>query len=367
MPKRNRGERRRSLRSPFFLAVFAVLLGAVGFTQLGTPAQSVAFVVAPTHPPTLPARPSQAPSLPGAAAALSPNATASLAPTATASASPTQTSSPSPTLTNTAPPTRTSTPIAPAVTPITITLESTAVATSAPVPRSLRVPILMYHHVGDLPADADAIRKSLTVSQERFEQEMKYLSDEGFVTVRLADLADALRSGTPLPDKAIVLSFDDGYADNYVNVFPTLKDYGFTGTFFVISGRADFPSPDYMTWDQILELASNGMEIGSHSATHRYNLGSTYAATQRAEIVPPDARFQDKIPNWVRIFSYPSGSYNQYTLDLLQQLGYVAAVTTRQGTLQDSAAPLELRRVRIRGEWTFDQFVYWFHYFDAAR
>jgi peptidoglycan/xylan/chitin deacetylase (PgdA/CDA1 family) len=349
---RNRGKQRRALRSPFLLAVLAVMLGAVGFTQIKSPLPRLALLALST-PTSTPTRTRTATRT--ATRTVTPSKTA----TWTATHTQTSTSTPSRTATRT----QTTTPTR------RITRTPTAAPTEGPtgtptaIVRTARVPILMYHHVGELPPDADAIRTSLTVSQERFEAEMNFLADQGYHTIHLADLVNHLQSGAPLPDKPIVLSFDDGYDDNYVNVFPTLKDFGMVGTFFIITNIADANSYGYMTWDQILELALNGMEIGSHGATHKYNLGQTFDRTQRAEIVPPDQRFREKIPNWTPIFSYPSGSYNQYTLDLLHDMGYIAAVTTKQGTFQSSDMPLELRRIRIRGEWSMEQFLYWFNYY----
>lgn len=223
----------------------------------------------------------------------------------------------------------------------------------------------MYHHVGDLPPGADAIRRSLTVSLEKFEAQMRFLKDQGYTTIRIGDLINHFQTGAPLPPKPIILTFDDGYTDNYLNVFPSLKDFGFSGAFFVVSGGADFNHEEYMTWDQLREMAANGMEIGNHTLTHRYNLGSTYPSTQRTEIFESHKRFVAEMPGWIPIFSYPSGSYNEYTLELLRELGYTAAVTTRQGTYQDAKEPLELRRIRVRGEWTMEQFLYWFNYFSG--
>jgi peptidoglycan/xylan/chitin deacetylase (PgdA/CDA1 family) len=346
-----------ALRSPFLLTLVAVVLGAVGLTQLNPPFSLAQVALFATATATL--RPILLPTK-------TPTATRTPSPSATATHTATRTATSTPTVTPSATPTATLTPRRRAT--LTPTLSPTPSETSTPTPvvRSARVPILMYHHVGDLPSDADAIRISLTVSRDRFEAQMKFLMDQGYKPIRIADLVNYLQTGAALPDKPIILTFDDGYDDNYTNVFPTLKDYGFPGTFFIITGRPDSNAWGYMTWDQILEMANNGMEIGSHSTTHRYNLGSTFQSTQRAEIQPPDQELRAKLPNWLPIFSYPSGSYNQYTLDLLTQMGYAAAVTTRQGTFQSSDKTLELRRIRIRGEWSMDQFVYWFNYWAAV-
>jgi peptidoglycan/xylan/chitin deacetylase (PgdA/CDA1 family) len=354
---RIRGKQRRALRSPFLLAAFAVVLGLVGFSQFNAPLSQLVMLATPTLTVT---------------ATRLPTNTFTPTQTATRTQTPTKTRTPSPTATLTATfsPTAnrkatrqaraTRTAAAPTATPT-----HTATVTPLPIARTARVPILMYHHIGDLPPDADALRQSLTVSQERFNEQMKFLAEQGYTTIHLAELVNHLQTGAPLPDKPIVLTFDDGYDDNYFNVFPTLKDFGFKGTFFIIGAPTDYGSPGYMRWEQILEMYENGMEIGAHSLTHRYNLGQFRASIQDNEIKKGHQLMVDHLPNWTPLFAYPSGSYNQYTLSLLHQLGYVAAVTTNQGANQSSAAPLEFRRIRIRGEWSMAQFLYWFNYWAS--
>lgn len=358
---RRRGKQRQMLQSPFLLALLALTLGAVGFTQLNTPFSQIAFLASPTPTRT-------------ATVAATFTATRTLTPTATQTRTPTasRTATFTATLTRTASPTQTATTTRTATAARRVTRTptsaetSTATETPTPRPNDLRVPILMYHHVGELPPDADAVRKSLTTSVANFEMQMQFLADQGYTTIHLAELVNALQTGAPLPEKPIVLTFDDGYDDNYTNVFPTLKDHGFVGTFFIIAAPTDYGSPGYMRWEQILEMYNNGMEIGGHSMTHHYNLGQMRNSTQDAEIIPAHKLMTDHLPNWTPVFAYPSGSYNQYTLEVLQQLGYVAAVTTKQGTYQAGNQPLELRRIRIRGEWNMQQFLYWFDYFTGT-
>jgi peptidoglycan/xylan/chitin deacetylase (PgdA/CDA1 family) len=336
------------------LAMLAAVLGVVGFTQLNTPLSSI--VLFPTTTPT-----------PTATATLTPTPTRTN--TSTLTFTPTQTNTPTftTTSTQTQTPTVTTTPTRTTRPTKTPAVSDTPTSTDTPtaVVHQVRIPILMYHHVGDLPPDADALRTDLTVLTANFEAQMNFLADQGYTTMHLVDLVKHLESGEPLPDKSIVLTFDDGYDDNYVNVFPTLKDHGFVGTFFVIGSPTDYGSPGYLRWEQILEMYNNGMEIGAHSLTHRYNLGQMRPSTQDTEIKNDNKLMVDHLPNWTPIFSYPSGSYNQYTIDLLNSLGYVAAVTTNQGALQSSGAPDELRRIRIRGEWNTQQFLYWFNYWTT--
>lgn len=336
------------------LAMVAAVLGVVGFTQLNTPLGSIVLFPTTTPTPTATATSTTTPTLTNTPTrTFTPTQTS----TPTFTATSTQTQTPTVTTTPTRTPRATKTPAASDTPTIT--------DTPTPIVHQMRIPILMYHHVGDLPPDADALRTDLTVSTANFEAQMNYLHDQGYTTIHITDLVQHLASGEPLPDKSIVLTFDDGYDDNYVNVFPTLKDHGFVGTFFVIGSPTDYGSPGYLRWEQILEMYNNGMEIGAHSLTHRYNLGQMRPSTQDAEIKNDDKLMVDHLPNWTRIFSYPSGSYNQYTIDLLNSLGYVAAVTTNQGTLQSSDAPDELRRIRIRGEWNTQQFLYWFNYWTS--
>lgn len=333
------------------LAVAAAVLGFFGFTQLDAPVSRIALLALPTFTPTVTATRSftRAP-LP------------TYTPTHTALATRTPTLAPTSTLVPTSAPTETPLPTA-----TSLSVEPSPTVEPTPSRREARVPILMYHHVGDLPADADAVRKSLTVSQAHFEEQMKYLADQGYTTIHIAELVNHLQTGAPLPEKPVVLTFDDGYDDSYFNVFPTLQDFGFRGTFFIIGAPTNYGSPGYLRWEQLVEMYENGMEMGAHSLTHRFNLGAARPATQETEIRQGHQLMVDHLPNWTPIFSYPSGSYDQTTLELLQELGYIAAVTTKQGALQTNAELLELRRIRIRGEWTMAQFLYWFNYFSQEK
>ncbi|MGE5139477.1 MAG: polysaccharide deacetylase family protein [Rudaea sp.] len=280
----------------------------------------------------------------------------------------TASSTPSPAPTDTLTPTSTVTAL-PSNTPrpaATRTAAPAAPAGSVTTARTARVPILMFHHVGVLPPGADAIRTDLTVSPDVFDAEMKYLVDQGYHSIRLADLVTSLQTGAALPPRPIVLTFDDGYDDNYQNAFPTLKDHGLTGTFFIITARADAGSYGYMNWAQIEEMAANGMEIGSHSVDHLYDLARLTKLRQWNEIKPADEALAAHFPDAARIFSYPSGSFNATTESILAELGYIAAVTTRQGVVQSSGAPFELKRIRIKGAWSPGTFAFWLDYWTKG-
>jgi len=120
--------------------------------------------------------------------------------------------------------------------------------------RTVRVPILMYHYINTPPPNADAIRRDLSVPPERFREHLAYLKSQGYQTITLHDLVYALTRGTPLPPKPIILTFDDGYEDNYTNAFPILQEFGYIGTFFIITNNPDTGRPGYMSWDQLREM-----------------------------------------------------------------------------------------------------------------
>ena len=116
----------------------------------------------------------------------------------------------------------------------------TPTPTPVPLPDQAQVPVLMYHYVSALPPNPDGIRRDLTVSPENFEAQLQYLAEAGYHAITLTDLALHLTQGYPLPEKPIILTFDDGYSDAYKVVFPLLLDYGFTATFFVLATPAHF-------------------------------------------------------------------------------------------------------------------------------
>lgn len=93
----------------------------------------------------------------------------------------------------------------------------------------------MYHYVSTPPDDADIYRRDLSTEPEMFRQQMAYLAENGFTPIDFYDLSLAIVNKSTLPDKPVILTFDDGYLDNYQNAFPVLQEYGFTGTFFIIT------------------------------------------------------------------------------------------------------------------------------------
>ncbi len=208
------------------------------------------------------------------------------------------------------------------------------------------IPILMYHYVGAVPQNQknNLVRQDLTVPLSYFEEQLSWLSNEHFVTTTLDSVArlTAYKSGK----KYAVLSFDDGYDDAYTNVFPLLKKHKFIGSFAIIT---DFVGRDgYMTWAQIREMSDAGMEIVSHSVSHK-EMTLLSPKTLQYEIRQSKKILEKMLGKTINVFIYPSGFFNASVEDELLKSGYVAARTTKSGVAQSVDNPYELPAVRIHG------------------
>lgn len=214
--------------------------------------------------------------------------------------------------------------------------------------RRIRVPILMYHYVSSLPSDADPYRRDLTITTDLFRAHLAYLKQQGYETLSLYQLDEALTNGTPLPAKPVILSFDDGYIDHYVNVFPLLKEYGFSGTFFVITALADANRSDYLNWRQVREMADAGMSMESHTKDHVDLRGRDYDLLVY-QLLGSLESLDTYTGRTVHMLSYPIGHYDDAALNVVRQLPIWRAVTTERGMFHTTDNRLEVPRVRIHG------------------
>jgi peptidoglycan/xylan/chitin deacetylase (PgdA/CDA1 family) len=292
--------------------------------------------------------------------------TPTASPTPTATSSPTRTSTatatltPTPTSTPSATPAPTQTPTASATPTPSPTATPTFTPTPLPTPdgvsRTAHVPILMYHYISEPPADADIYRRDLSVTPADFEAQLSWLRSQGYQGITLTDLVYHLALGWPLPDKPVILTFDDGYRDNYTNAFPLLKKYGYVGTFFLVTRPIDEGDPAYLTWDMVKEMHQAGMVFGPHGYRH-YDLAGKDVDFLVYEIVGSKEAIEARTSETARFFSYPSGSYDRQTIAVLQSAYFWGAVTIEQAATHTSDDLFELSRVRIRGKYTLPDFI----------
>ncbi len=242
----------------------------------------------------------------------------------------------------------------------TPTLAATPWPTYAPTPdgvaRTLRVPILMYHYLSTPPADADIYRRDLSVTPELFAAHLDRLLAEGYTAISLYTVIDALQRGTPLPDKPVVITFDDGYRDNYENAFPLLRAREMPATIFVVTDFIDEQRPEYLTWEMAREMLQAGISIESHGRNHFSLAGQdddylVWQALGSLETIEYELGVRP------RFVSYPAGEYDQRTIDIFQSANYWAGATTEQGATLNNTQPFELPRIRVRATTTPDDLI----------
>ncbi len=222
--------------------------------------------------------------------------------------------------------------------------------------RRIAAPVLMYHYISTPPEDADVYRQDLSVTPEDFRAQMAYLAAGGYTPVSLYDLNMALRWGTPLPPRPVVLTFDDGYRDFYENAFPILQEFGFRATVFVITARLDAGDPAYLTWAQTRELAAAGIDIGSHTKDHPSLVGRDLEFLHY-QIKGSLESLEAHLGRPVHLFCYPAGRWDEATLAVLPEYGVWLAVVTEGGIEHTTDNIHLLRRVRVSGDTDLETFA----------
>lgn len=203
------------------------------------------------------------------------------------------------------------------------------------------VPILEYHMV-DTHEDADS--HPYNVPPDEFAAQLDYLQQQGYTTITIMDFLRAKKGKQELPEKPIILTFDDGYEDNYTVLLPMLEARGMTAVIFMptnLIGR-----PDYLTWEELRDMSRRGLEIGSHTADHEPL--TTFSPDGQKDQV----HLSKLLMEWnglptVFSFSYPNGMYDTTMPALLQQNEYLAAVTGDAGFNTFDTDPYLLQRINI--------------------
>ena len=179
--------------------------------------------------------------------------------------------------------------------------------------------ITVYHHV------ARGTPPSTTVSPAVFRSHLEYLRDNGFTVLPLDEMVEALRQGPgrgqPLPDKAVAITFDDGYSSIFDTAFPMLQEFGMPFAVFISTEPADSGWPGYMDWGQIRALAEAGVLIGNHTHSHAHLL-ELDEARLREELLGAEARIEAETGQSHRYLAYPYGEYDPAIQELLAEWGF---------------------------------------------
>jgi peptidoglycan/xylan/chitin deacetylase (PgdA/CDA1 family) len=211
-----------------------------------------------------------------------------------------------------------------------------------------QVPILCYHQIRDWRATDSKQAKDYIVPVAAFEQQIKMLADSGYHSISADQLYDYLITGAALPAKPIMLTFDDTDLPQYTIAKPAMEKYGFKGLFFIMT--VSLGRPNYMSRDQVRELAQAGNEIGSHTWDHK-NIKKFTDADWSIQIDKPTKTLEAIAGKPIKYFAYPFGLWNDAAIPQLKAHGFQAAF--QLSARRKDAEPLyTIRRIIVPGAWT---------------
>lgn len=201
-----------------------------------------------------------------------------------------------------------------------------------------KILVLNYHQV-------DNKSSYLSVPPSDFDAQMKFLVDSGCITITPDELYAGLNGEIELPPKPVLITFDDGYIDNYMNAFPILKKYGLHATIFIIPSFTGV-YPAYMNWEQLKEMEANGITIESHTLTHP-KLESLPDDEIRSELLNSKNLLEENLGHPIEFLAYPTGTYNLHIAGIAKDIGYKGAFTIKYGVVDKGSNFFALERVPI--------------------
>ncbi len=187
--------------------------------------------------------------------------------------------------------------------------------------------VFMYHRFGN------SKYPSTNITMEQFKAHLEYIEKNNFQVWKLSKIVRYLKEHKTIPSKTVAISVDDAYKSTYTNAYPLLKERGYPFTVFINTHPIDVRSKSYMSWDEMREMAQNGVEFANHSLTHEYLLPNASETKQqwekrlRNEVQEAQKRLQEELGERTntepKMFSYPFGEYNEAMAEILKSLGYV--------------------------------------------
>jgi len=219
--------------------------------------------------------------------------------------------------------------------------------TAAPlVGYCLRVPILTYHHI---QPQADAVSKkqtSLNVDNGTFDQQMSYLTSKGYTSIWAIDLINALKNHSQLPANPVMVTMDDGYADNDVYGLSVLKKYNIKANLMLSTGLVG-SNPDMLSWSQVQDMKNSGLYYFTNHTWSHYAITNGPQSKIDSEIDTAATQIKQYLGQDVNIFTYPYGAINDNAAQTLQRKGYVGGFSTIPGQYQCDSFIMTLHRSHI--------------------
>ncbi|MEG6584931.1 polysaccharide deacetylase family protein [Dendrosporobacter sp. 1207_IL3150] len=209
------------------------------------------------------------------------------------------------------------------------------------------VPILAYHMVNEQ-------QEVYSIDTKDFDSQMKYLMDNGYTAISLNEYFQAREGRWQLPKKPIIITFDDGYIDNYQTALPILEKYGLKSTVFVISEAVG--QPGYMTWGQIKAMQTRNTEIGSHTVSH-VPLAQVDFEEKKRQVSVSKETIERNLGRPIEFLAFPFGSYDTTMPEILKKAGYRGACTGITGLNRNAQEAYTLKRINVPrpkyGLWEF--------------
>jgi peptidoglycan/xylan/chitin deacetylase (PgdA/CDA1 family) len=220
----------------------------------------------------------------------------------------------------------------------------------------ISLPILNYHSISQ--GGTDHFGK-FTLRPEMFAQHMKLISDQGYTPLTVKNFAHSVRGFSSLPNKPVIITFDDGFSDFYTAAFPILQEFRFPATLYVVTDDIDGTSKwikpnrgEYrkmLTWSQLAEIQKAGIECGAHSATH-IHLDVAEPEIARQEITRSKDTLEQKLGCQIHSMAYPYGHYTKTVRQMVVEAGYSAACAVRNAISHVEDNLFSLARMTIYRE-----------------
>jgi peptidoglycan/xylan/chitin deacetylase (PgdA/CDA1 family) len=229
------------------------------------------------------------------------------------------------------------------------TLYAASIKNTAPATKNIIIPILCYHRV--IP-NANNI---YDITPETLEKQLQFMQDHGYHPITALQFINLQKSPQLLPEKLVVITFDDGAKSHYQNVFPILKKLGLKATFFVYpSAVVDKESKKYLTWTQLKEMVKAGMDIECHTLYHPFLVKAHTNITDPKYLQWLDHQLKDSkailekhLNIQVKLLAYPFGLYNQLIESKSIAAGYEGIFTVNAGTNFLNENPMRLKRLIV--------------------
>ncbi|MGK2877087.1 MAG: polysaccharide deacetylase family protein [Solirubrobacterales bacterium] len=208
------------------------------------------------------------------------------------------------------------------------------------------VPILMYHVTKAAPP-AGTPYPELWVTPADFKGQMNWLADNGYTGITMVQLFKYWDEGFKLPDKPVVISFDDGYPSHAKTARPVLARHKWPGVLFLGLDNVNNPETG-LTASHVKSLLASGWELGSHTISHS-DLTSLSSAQLEVEVADSKAQISKRFGVDVEFFCYPAGKFDAAVVAAVEEAGYKGATTVLEG-MATPDKPFELKRIRVNGD-----------------